>query len=227
MSKKLGTCDNLETLHTENWQCVGTWQPVTATAEPAEYTCPRCDSNVSTHICMGEPVAGETKYAPLDTKACFNTAAHFEHSWDYRNKTFRCLGKPICPSVAVPEGEAKPARTVTHQMARDAFRKMHDALYNNAPIPSLSIPARLDDADIVLSDYICQQRDVATPPTNPVSTAWLPAPGDWLLDHPNYDKWPRRNDSQISTLDDIQFNWITVVKLMSEYAAHVLAEKGK
>lgn len=56
----------------------------------------------------------------------------------------------------------------------------------------------------------------------PVSSKAAEAPGgpmagDFLLDHPDYEKWPRRSGSLITTLDDIQFDWQTVVKLMQEY----------
>lgn len=67
--EQLGTCDSTvhegsfslwhhTGLHERSASCIK-WSAVPA---PAEYTCPRCGSNVSTHICMkAEPVAGETK----------------------------------------------------------------------------------------------------------------------------------------------------------------------
>lgn len=67
------------------------------------------------------------------------------------------------PAVAA----RKQQRKVTHEMAREAFRKMHNALCGGGPVPMMSIPARLDDADIVLSDYICQQKAASTPPNPP------------------------------------------------------------
>lgn len=43
-------------------------------------------------------------------------------------------------------------------------------------------------------------------------------PGDWLLAHPDYEKWQRSSTSPISGLDDIVFRWRDVVVFMQEWA---------
>ena len=53
-------------------------------------------------------------------------------------------------------------RIVTHDEALEAFRKMHDALYNGKRVPSLCVPPQPDDVDMVLCDYIDQQRSLSS-----------------------------------------------------------------
>lgn len=48
-------------------------------------------------------------------------------------------------------------KQVTHAQAREAYKKLHDYVYSNGPIPRLSIPPRDTDVDMVLCNYIEQQ----------------------------------------------------------------------
>lgn len=143
-------------------------------------TCIRWPKYVHRKDDHGEPIPGCTDWKPVPApaepavellcKVTGNTCG--SDTWP---KGLVCPCEPCQSWLQSQPAQAKPTRTVTHQMARNAFRKMHDALHNSLihpaivrfarrRYPSLSIPARLDDADIVLSDYICQQRDLATPP---------------------------------------------------------------
>lgn len=161
------------------------WKPpAPAVAAPAEgkvplYYCEACDTtNCGCLDVIAEAEKAELAPTPppaaaageLLCKVTGNTCG--SDTWP---KGLVCPCEPCQSWLESQPAQAKPTRTVTHQMARNAFRKMHDALHNSLihpaivrfarrRYPSLSIPARLDDADIVLSDYICQQRDLATPP---------------------------------------------------------------
>lgn len=151
--------------------------------------------------------------------------------WRVGRKLGRTLyiGDRFIGSVDTPELASQIVEAVNAGGVSKTFQSAEDFVAANFDGADGSYYAKGDRAMRLLFDVEVAQAygNYVMEFMRGVSTAWLPAPGDWLLAHPNYDKWPRRNDSQISTLDDIQFNWITVVKLMSEYAAHVLAEKGK
>lgn len=47
--------------------------------------------------------------------------------------------------------------TVTHEQAREAYKKLHDHVYCSGRIPTLSVPPQPTDVDIVLCNYIEQQ----------------------------------------------------------------------
>lgn len=48
-------------------------------------------------------------------------------------------------------------RIVTHEQAREAFMKYHNAVFNRGARPSMHVPPQSDDPDMVLGDYIRQQ----------------------------------------------------------------------
>lgn len=52
---------------------------------------------------------------------------------------------------------ARQERKVTHEQAREAYFKLHNHVYNGAPVPLLSIPRNENDVDMILCDYIAQQ----------------------------------------------------------------------
>jgi len=57
-------------------------------------------------------------------------------------------------------------RIVTHEMAREAVRKYHGAVYNGKPAPSLHVPPHPEDVDVILADYIEQQSEAMRPATD-------------------------------------------------------------
>lgn len=54
---------------------------------------------------------------------------------------------------------SQPKRLVSHEQARAAYIRIHDALYDNKPAPCLSVPPQPDDVDMILCDYIEQQAE--------------------------------------------------------------------
>jgi hypothetical protein len=63
--------------------------------------------------------------------------------------------------------QTPPRRIVTHDMAREAYFKLHDHVYNGKKAPHLTIPPSENDVDMILCDYIRQQeaKDAPTPAT--------------------------------------------------------------
>lgn len=67
-----------------------------------------------------------------------------------------------------------PPTPITHEAARKAYNRMHDALYNNMPVPCLSIPPQPHDVDVILCDYISQQKALGLSGTLPSQPDWMP-----------------------------------------------------
>jgi hypothetical protein len=63
-----------------------------------------------------------------------------------------------------PSGVEQRAATITHKQARDAYNKIHDALYNGKPVPCLCVPPQPTDVDMILTGYIKQQSRLASSP---------------------------------------------------------------
>lgn len=51
-------------------------------------------------------------------------------------------------------------RKVTHEMASEAYFKLHNHVYNRGPVPLLTIPRSESDVDVLLCDYIKQQKEL-------------------------------------------------------------------
>lgn len=73
-------------------------------------------------------------------------------------------------------GAAHPTKTriVTHTMARDAYFKLHNHVYNRGPVPLLSIPPNENDVDVLLCDYIKQQERGADSPSGTAADQLCP-----------------------------------------------------
>jgi hypothetical protein len=127
-------------------------------------------------------------------------------------------------------GGAPPTRIVTHEMAREAYFKLHNAVYNHANVPLLTIPPDpTRDVDVILCDYIKQQEGQAATPAPPQDATV--SVEDWhklcfaiCEDYAEIDEeWA---DADMSHMDEFD-PWNALRKISARLAQEASCAKGE